>query len=190
VREQTVPLIKTVSPFIDRIAEQTRELVHASLPQSKGMSTLYQRDGGIGGTRVGLDDSEVLPFHATSSGLAYLAFSDPALRGKVLARSLKKFTKQTPLSTDQLEAKITSTNACGYAFSDQFYEDEVCSVALPFFGTESRPIGTLAVAFPATRMTDDLRLTTARCLADASVDLTKDLGGKLPADLAETWQRL
>jgi len=106
VREKTVPLIKMASPLVDRIADEVHELVHAALPQANGMTTLYFRDGGNGGTRVALDDSEVLPFHATSSGLAYVSFADQKTRDRLQTLSLEKFTPETPTNEESLQDMI------------------------------------------------------------------------------------
>lgn len=190
VREKTVPLIKSAAPVVNRLADATGELVHASVPESEGMTTLYFRDGGTGGTRVWLDDSEVLPFHATSSGLAYLAFSSHSLRERVRTQKRGRFTDQTPLSDKDITKHIKAAQANGYAFANQFFEAEVCSVALPFFGRETEPQGTIAVAMPTSRMNEAACLRLARLLADASRDLSHDIGGNIPPQLSDAWQRL
>ena len=41
VRENTVPIVKTVQYYVDRIADNIHELVHAALPQKNGMSAIY-----------------------------------------------------------------------------------------------------------------------------------------------------
>jgi len=82
---------------------------------------------------------------------------------------------------------IAATRSRGYAYSNQLYELDVCSVAVPFFDHMSFPMGTLAVATPAARMTNDTRQTFADSLTRASLSLSQSLGGKIPADLYENW---
>jgi len=187
VRESTVPLRSTVAIHVDRIATEIRELVHASVPQSSGMSMLYALDGGISGTRVALDEAEVLPFHATSSGIAQLAFGSVAMREKVLAKRIKAFTERTPASREDVEALIEKARARGAAIADGSYEADVCSVAVPFFDNSACAIGTIAVATPSARMTPEMRQNITTILIQNSQHLTQSLGGTVPADLRELW---
>ena len=190
LREATVPLIKSAAPFVDRLAEETQELVHASLPQTDGMSTLYYRDGGIAGTRVGLDASEVLPFHATSSGIAFLSFASDGFRDAALKGKRRKYTPQTQTDTAQILEMMSATRANGYADASELYEAEVCSVALPFFGHGPVPLGTVAVATPASRMCSDTRAGFVHLLAEACLGLSSELGATPPDELAEIWRAL
>lgn len=187
VREKTVPLRSTVAIYVDRIAADIHELVHASVPQPGGMSMLYALDGGISGTRVGLDEAELLPFYATSSGIAQLAFGSASLRDKVLRTKITPFTDQTATSPDRIKALITQTQERGVAFADSTYEADVCSVAVPFFDISQTAIGTIAVATPSARMTPAMRQNITSTLIDNSLELTKSLGGAAPAALCTLW---
>ena len=190
VREITVPLVNLVAPFMEQLASDTHELVHAAIPQRNAMSTLYVVDGGHSGTRVGFDRAELLPFHATSSGIAMLAFGPQKLLKTTLAKGLKKFTNETSISTQAVDALIIKARAAGYAFANQSFEDEVCSVAVPFFGPSEFAIGTIAIATPASRMSDDMRERSVAQLTEVSTQLTVDLGGKVPANVSNIWSQL
>ena len=187
VREKTVPLISTVAPVVDQIAEEVQELVHASLPQKNGMTSLYFRDGGIGGTRVAFDEAEVLPFHASSSGLAYVTFAERKVGDHVQTLQFTQFTPETPADAAQLKTHLERTKTRGYAYSDQLFEADVCSIAVPFFDHVSYAIGALSVATPSARMTQSLRQKLIETLSEASVTVSTRLGGKIPADLYEIW---
>ena len=187
VREATVPLVNTVRVYVDQIAAATHELAHAAVPDKAGMSTIYVVDGGARGTRVRFDESEVLPYHATSSGIAMLAHGPAALRERALDGTLHRFTRHTPQNKAAVTKWIDDTQACGFALTNQFFETEVSSAAVPFFGPEGAVIGTLAIATPSSRMTDAARDRMMTILATASTDLSQNLGGQVPAALSETW---
>lgn len=187
VREKTVPLINTVASHVDKIASEIRELVHASVPQPGGMSLLYAADGGSSGTRVALDEAELLPFYATSSGIAQLAFGTVAMREKALATPITQYTDHTPRTCDDIHALIAKTQANGAAFADRSFEEDVCSVAVPFFDHTAHAMGTIAIATPAARMPPKNRMAFIATLTEASLALTESLGGKIPADLYEIW---
>lgn len=190
VREATVPVAQTVSVYVDRLAAETTELVHASLPQAGGMSALAHCDGGIGGTRVGFDVAEILPFHATSSGLVMMAFGPPEIQKRSLSRSLERFTATTPISTDQVTALIQRTTQRGFAESNQAFENEVSSVAAPFFDQSGFACGAIAIATPSSRMSRVAQKRFACLLTEAAEALSRDLGGQVPINLSEIWDRL
>lgn len=183
VREKTVPLVSTVALCLDEIAADVLELVHASLPQRNGMSTLYAVYRGNHSTRVAFEEAEILPFHATSSGIAQLAFGPPDLRERALKGDLRKFTRHTPTSLEDVEKRIEDARRCGFASTEELYETDVSSVAVPFFDPGALAMGTIAIAAPTTRMTKDRREAFLSVLTQASLDLTESLGGRLPADL-------
>ena len=187
VRERTTPMARIVRSHIDPLAEEIGELVHAALPQTGGMSSLYARDGGILGTRVGFDEAELLPFHATSSGIAMLAFGPDTMKDELHTRQLKSYTSSTTSDLDEVHRLISKAREQGYVATDQTYEDDVCSVALPFFGADDFAVGTIAIATPSARMTDKMRPLFATRLGNAARAITTDLGGQVPATLDQIW---
>ena len=180
VREKTVPLRDSAKGVVLELAQELEELVHTSLPQAKGMSLLFKADGGHGGTRVGLDESDILPFHATSSGIAMLAFGDPEFRRKTLASARPQFTKETSVSEEALEGMIAEAQLNGFASVHKTYEDEVSSVAMPFFDQTGHAIGTIAVATPSSRMTPEMKSRIIGLLSQASMTLSANIGGLIP----------
>ena len=187
VRENTVPIVKTVQYYVDRLANDIHELVHAALPQKNGMSAIYAKDGGNHKVRVNFDEAEILPFHATSSGLALLAFHDDTFVGNILSEKLVSFTDSTPTNALDIQANLETIRACGFAFTDQSYEDEVSSVAVPFFGVKGDAIGTLAIAIPVSRINETFHETMITKLITASTELCRDLGGQIPTNVAKAW---
>ncbi|MCH2164425.1 MAG: IclR family transcriptional regulator [Marinovum sp.] len=187
VREKTVPLVQTVAQYVDELAAELHELVHAAAPQARGMSMLYAVDGGNSATRVAFDEAEILPFYATSSGIAQLAYGPATMVEEVMGKGLERFTRHTPQNHEAVDELIGQTRARGYASVDESYEADVCSVAVPFFDTDAMARGTLAIATPAARMTEDMRRTIITRLTQTSQALTKSLGGRVPSQLLDIW---
>ena len=190
VREQTVPMIKIVAPHVDRLAGSICELVHAGLPQPQGMSALYSNNGVRSGTRVSFEESQILPFHATASGVAMLAFGPPHILKTAASRPIQKFTDSTPLTIDSIKAMANIAQKSGYAATDNSFEIDVSSVAVPFFGTDTVAIGTLAVATPHARMDSSNRTLIASLLSKLAFSVTQDLGGSIPPKIAKIWNNL
>ncbi len=187
VREKTVPLARTAAQFVDEIAADLHELVHTALPQPTGMSMLYAVDGGNSGTRVAFDEAEILPFHATSSGIAMLAFGPKELSAQVLEEGLAEYTDRTPQTHKDVLEWVARTRADGFAAADQSFERDVCSIAVPFFDVRGTAMGTIAVATPAARMTMETRDTIKGRLTETGAALTHSLGGQVPPGLLQVW---
>ncbi len=183
IREACFPLSLALQAVLQSLAADAAELAHAAVPDNAAMMTIGSAEAQQRATRVFIDPSEPLPFHATASGIAYLAFGDPAWREKTLkARSFAAVTPHTPTQAAQIRALVEQTRQRGYAVSDQTFENEVVGVAVPFFDEHGCAQGTLAIATPTSRIGPDTVLRHAGLLARASRQLSRDLGSLLNAD--------
>jgi len=182
LRERTNPLRSVAEGIVRDVAQEFGELVHASLPQANGMTVLFSYDGGRSGTRVGLDDSEILPFHGTSSGVVILAFGSPDIQQRILQNTKEQFTSATLTTTAELKSQIEIVQNCGYASLMNGYENDVSSVAVPFFDQAPTACGTLSIATPTPRMTDANRQKFLARLFEAAANMTDQIGGTVPKE--------
>ena len=187
IREQTFPISRIAEIHVTELARQTGELVHASLYTDAGMSSLYHFDGGISGARVGFDPAEILPLHATSSGIAILAFGAPEILTTLSKSKLQKFTDKTDTDIDVLRQIINVARDLGFSHMSQSYEAEVTSVALPFFNGSGHAIGTVSVATPQFRMTDEFKTNVLARAVITSRAITSEIGGRTPEQLNQKW---
>ncbi len=189
VREHTFPITKIVAMHVDELATQISELVHASLLTEDGMSSFHHCDGGISGTRVGFDASEILPLHATSSGIAMLAFGSVSLIDKLSGKKLPTFTDKTDTDPVSVRKTVLTTRDLGYSFLNQTYEDEVCSIALPFYCHSKIAAGVIAVATPRYRMTEDAQNHFLKHAMATARTVSSELGGQIPPDVDGKWRQ-
>jgi DNA-binding IclR family transcriptional regulator len=182
LRDAAVPLRAAVGDVLDDLCEQTDETAHMSMLQGHDLNTSAHRYSATHATRVMMEDASELSFHATSSGLAVLAFSDSAFIGEILSQPLQQFTKQTNTDPDQIRELLAETRRIGIAESVSGFEVDVHSHAAPVFGPDMRPIGALAVAAPVARMTGRARARIQRHVADQALELTQKTGGICPPD--------
>ena len=187
VRERLFPARTLVAPIVERLAGELGELVHVSLREGDHLSPLYHHDALIHGTRVYFDEAELLPLHATASGLAMLAFGPDHLLADLLASPLKASTEFTITDPEELGEAVEQVQTDGIAFVDQGYEAHVSSFGVPVFGDQKEAVGTMAVAVPTARMTDDLKRKIAAALTQAASEVTEKLGGTVPAHLRRIW---
>ena len=190
IREKTFPISRIVEIHVNALAQEMGELVHASLYSDMGMSPLYHRDGGISGTRVGFDPAELLPLHATASGIAMLAFGPKDLLVELSQTKLHKFTDRTQTDIGSIKKTVAQAQALGFAHTNQTFETDVTSVAIPFFDSSDLAIGTISVATPQFRMTDAFRFEILTKAINTSRTISSELGGMAPRDLNEKWTEI
>ncbi|MFZ1813119.1 MAG: IclR family transcriptional regulator [Rhizobiaceae bacterium] len=182
VREQSFPLATIVVKWLERIAAETGETAHVSLGTERAMTTIGisepQRSA-----RVSVDPSEPLPFHATASGMVFLAFGPPRLRESILsAGNLERFTPMTETSVEGFRNLLVDVRKRGFAVSDQAFEAETFGIAVPFFDSSAAALGAIAVATPIMRMTRELKHRIEACLMKTSLEIAASLGSSLPQE--------
>lgn len=185
VREATHPIRAVFRPVVEELARQTGELCHASLLQGKVLSPVFHTDPQVHGTQVHFDEGEILPLHATSSGLAVLAFSPSRFVDDAFGAPLPAFTDKTHTDRAYLRAVLEDTRRTGVCRVDQTYDSEVSSVGGPIFGPEGIPIGAIAVAVPTVRVTEDKMNDVQQALLATIRQASISAGGVLPRDFPD-----
>jgi len=200
LREAAVPMRDVVRPILTELAAETGETAHVSLVQGTELVTFDFVYSLAHGTLVSMSDAPVLPFHATSSGLAILAFSEPAFVDRALGGgdegvaggadggaewgaeggALGAFTAKTCTDPAAIRAALEPVRRDGVAESEGGFEADVHSHAMPLFDVHQRCIGAVAVATPTSRMAPQLRGVIRAALRRQAVRLTAALGGLMP----------
>lgn len=185
VREQVFPAREAVMPALRKLAEATQETVHISLLQSeKGLATLAYLDDTKHATRVYIDEAELLPLHATASGIAVLAFSGADLQEKLLLTPLSALTPNTMTDPNELCRATRAARSSGFGISRGGYESEVYGIAAPIYNRHGNCHGAVAAATPVSRMTPALEDLIMRELRIAAHDITLAMGGVFPDNSA------
>jgi DNA-binding IclR family transcriptional regulator len=181
VREASFPIASVVEPVLHGLTAETGETAHAALGSGSGMITIGiaepQRS-----TRVYVDPSQPLPFHATASGIAYLAFADQQTVEGVLSSTFEKHTERTVNNADELRKLLCDTRTRGFAISARTFETEVVGIAAPFFDTTGHVYGTVAVATVASRFSRDIEPSVAAAVGRAANEVTAAIGGMRPVE--------
>ncbi len=179
VREASMPLESIIQPALVRMMEQTQETAHASVMVNGHLSSL-----GVSfpnrGNRAHLELGEILPLHATASGIVFQAFSSKETLSK-MPQELSSYTKDTTTDPESLNQIIADTHNRGYAIGGGIYCNEVTGMATVYFGSDGEPMGTIAIATPNSRLTDELYHTISTALFTESQYITQTLGGRIPA---------
>lgn len=188
LREAQVPMRDAAMPVLQALAQATGETAHLSILIGGALRTLAHAYATAHATKVTMEDAEVLPFHATSSGMAVLAFQPEAFQAGVLAAPLQRLTAVTETDVAALRARLAQVQASGIAESAGGYESDVSSMAVPLFDARGQCCGGLSVAALSSRMTPAQRDLIRSEITRAGTEITTSWGGTLPPAIATLWR--
>jgi DNA-binding IclR family transcriptional regulator len=153
MREAQFPFLRAAIPTVEALAQETGETVHVSEYSNRGLVSLHAVES-TRANRVSVQIGELLPMHATASGIAFLAFADEGVLERVLGAPLSPYTQHTVTEPMVLGRLVDEARTRGYAIGAQGYEDGVFSVAAPILAADGAAIGALAIAAPKARIHD------------------------------------
>lgn len=182
LREASVPLLTVAREVVRALSDETGETAHMSVIRGTRLIALTYAYSQAHATRVTMENATDLAFHATGSGLAVLAFSDPGFVNETLAQPLPAYTEETVTDSAAVRAALDAARLTGVAECRGLFEAEVHSHAAPVFGPDGKPLGALAVAAPYARMTNATAARIHAAVIAGTRELTHRTGGALPAD--------
>ncbi len=157
IREARYPFVGIAAPFAKMLAEAVGETVHISEFSGGRLATVHVEDSQQA-HRVIVKVGSILPFHATASGLAFLAFAAPQTVEAVLAGPLERFSEHTAATPEKLRALLRETAERGFSLSRQGLEEGVISTAAAILAPNGKPVGTVAIAAPMVRANEETML--------------------------------
>ena len=176
IREATIPVSEIAQSVTDWLVGETNESAHVSVPGPQGMKTIAYRLPNRGRV-INIIPSEILDYHATASGLVFLAFASEPTATRILGLKRRKITRDTITNKTELIAATKQFRAQGYSISRNSFEEDVASLAMPFFQNQGNPTGTIAVAFARDDLTDARRDAVLPLLKEAVARIEKALTG-------------
>lgn len=174
IREATVPLAQAGQEAADWLAQRANETVHVSVPGDQGMTTVAFRLPDRARV-INIIPAQVLLYHATASGLAFLAFCSAATLEEKMSLPLTPMTPDTLQEKSDLLAALGQFRSQGFSQTKSSFESDVASIGMPIRCGQRDPIASIAIALPQTDLTD------ARC--DELVPLLQDAVQRIEAAL-------
>jgi DNA-binding IclR family transcriptional regulator len=179
IREASFPFATTAQTILEALSETTGETAHCSL-YSKGTLTVIASVESRRANRVSMRGAEILPFHATASGIVFLAFATEDVTADAMALPMSAYTSHTCTDRDALFAQLETVRQAGYAIADRTYEEDVVGFAAPIFGPHQTAVGAVAVACPSHRWTQALQARLYEGVLDAALALSRASGNEPP----------
>ena len=139
------PVREIALPYMRRLSEELGETISLSHYEN-GMVIYLECVEGPGPLGLFLRIGSHAPAHRVATGLAQLAYGDPAEVERLIAGGLTWSTEK-PLGPDGFRACLEQVRARGYAAEDGtgLYRVGVCAVAAPIFNSVGRPVAGMAV---------------------------------------------
>ena len=188
LREAAVPTRDAAMPVLQALARATGETAHLSHLVGGVLRTLAFAYSAQHGVKVTMEDADTLPFHATASGAAVLAYLPGDHAERILQGPMPARIAGGQASADDLRARIAAVQARGWAETLSTFEQDVQGLAVPLFNAQSACIGAVAVAAAAPRMTHRLHACIVAELTRAGAEINALWGGEVPPALATLWQ--
>lgn len=178
LREAQFPFLRTAVPTVERLAAQSGETVHLTEYSNRGLVSVHVVES-TKANRVSVSVGEMLPLHATASGIAFLASATDSLRAAALAGPFTAFTPFTVTDAGALTELVEAARARGYSMGAQGFEEGVFSVAAPILGNDGFSIGALAIAAPRVRIRKGDIERHGAAVSAAARDIAERLFGAL-----------
>jgi len=124
------------------------------------------------------------PIHATSTGLALLAFMRETRRERLLQRPLLPVTSHTITDLTALRAHLEQIRAQGYAATDEMLELGLVAIGAPLYNHDGQVVAAISVFGPKLRLTSERIPVIGRLLQETAVRISAQLGYKPVAPAA------
>ena len=190
LREATVPTRDAAMPVLQALARATGETAHMSHLVAGRLVTLAFAYAPNHAIKVMMEDADVLPFHATSSGMAVLAHLPKDQQASTLALPRIGLTPNTMLESGSIQAEMVQVKAVGWAETADTFEVDVASVAVPLFDCNAACIGAVAVAAPTTRLHGAARADIILRTIKAATEIMSLQGGAAPVTVQRLWRAI
>jgi len=176
-------LARTARAVLHRIAVRTGETAALAVLRDGVLSYVAEDTAGAV-VSAGWQDRPV-PMHATSTGKAVLAFSDPRdVRGLLRlppGGRLPRHTPTTIVSLARLEEELSRTRALGYAVCRGEFESTAWGVSAPVADSSGRPVAVVSIWGPGDRLTEDRFAELGRTAVAAAREIAGFSGPSRPA---------
>lgn len=179
IREAQHPFHQLAAPLMRALSQETGETAHLSEFKGGRLMTIHVAES-MRANRVGVDVGQILPLHATASGIAFLSRTRPGMVRACLAEKLEARTPHTLIETARVMELVRRAADQGYSTNDQGYEEGVFSVGAPVLGPDGDAIGALAVAAPVGRIDDDVVKAHGRQAIATAAAISRRLFGMPP----------
>lgn len=138
-------------PHMNELGADVRETIHLMIPDGDQV-VLIERLDSPHPVRAIAPLGARAALHASSNGKAILAHLPEDEMARYMERGLTAATQQTITQPTKLYEELALIKKRGYAVANEELQEGVVSVAAPILTFGSRPVGSLSISGPKSRM--------------------------------------
>lgn len=168
-------LLRQAKPVMAEVAKTAKETTFVAVLQNGAVVPLDAVDAPQP-VRLVSRIGDRLPLHSTAAGKVHLAFGDESVRNS-LPEPLTRFTEKTVVDSQLLTQQLKKISDNGYAVDLGEAVEDVRSVAVPIRDYTRAVVGSLSIAGPAYRLTQErIDKEIVPLMLKAGRDLSSRLG--------------
>jgi IclR family transcriptional regulator, acetate operon repressor len=177
-----VDLRQVARPVCERLARALGETVTLDVLDGDEIVPIEQATGSTSVVSVNWLGTRT-PVHCTASGKVILAFSQEAVRKRLLKKPLERRTPHTIVGLRELESQLSAARTAGYARTHEELEVGLDAIAAPVHSADGEVVGAIDVSGPAHRLREGGRPELIALTLEGAADLSRRLGYR-PRDTA------
>lgn len=167
-------------PIMHELRRETGETAHLMVLQGD-RAVLIERVETEHPVRAVIPIGSAVPLHGSSNGKALLAYSAPEEVRAILGDRLDRYTDRTIVDWDEFLAELARVRENGFAVNVGEWRGDITAVASPIFDHEGRPVASMSVSAPGSRMPRKVRLAYAARVTEAARRVSAALGHRGPS---------
>ena len=141
-------------PHLNSLQLATTETIHLAVPDARDV-VLIERLDTSHPLRAFLPIGDRNPMHASATGLAIMSRYEDHQVEEYISQGLEQVAEKTITDPRVLREKIEKTREFGYSTNDRGLSDGICSTGAAIVDAEGKPIASVSVSGPASRLSAD-----------------------------------
>lgn len=146
------------------------ETMHLAVPDGRQMVIIERLDTSHA-LRAFLSLGSRVPMHASATGLAFMAHSPESFISDYLAQPLQRSGPNTIVDKSEICAVLESIRDCGYSVNHEGLSAGITAVGSAFRDRSGRPVGSVSISGPSSRITADKFETYGGAIRNAAEDI-------------------
>lgn len=169
-------ITELMQPVLDRLAQECGELVRVAILDNDQLTFVAKAQGARTGLRYDPDTGQEARLSCSSSGLAWLStLSDEAALALIERQgygSRAEYGPNAPQTPHEIRSRLQEARRFGYAATEQTFSQWMNAIAAPIRSAiDQRVTGTLSIAGPFMRLTEERMREIAPLLLAAALEL-------------------
>ena len=175
--QKSLNITKIALPFMKELSLFSGETAQLMI-LSNDQAVCVERVESFGVLRVMPKKGNVIGLHSGASGKAIMAFLSDEEQDRIIKeKGLQKYTQNTITDPERLKMDLRQIRNLGYAISKQEIYTGVNAVAVPIFNHSNRVRGSIGLAGPIERFSQEKIKQVVPQILTAAQEITAQLGG-------------